>query len=130
MVRLQKILDLDFFHMEFYENYVLSRLKEDIIIDQKKVQKLVNVCIDHYGDKNFVYISKRVNNYNVNPTIYIKLHEINNLCGIAIVSQRTSSINMAHFEKNFAKIPFEVFLETEDAIKWALQKVKNKKADL
>jgi len=82
------------------------------------------VCNDFFKDTGFVYISQRVHNYNVNPTIYLKLKEAKNLCGIAIVSQKTSALNMAAFEKNFARVPFEVFLELKDAKKWALEKVK------
>lgn len=130
MTQPQKTLDLEFSHLEFFKDYVISRLKEDVLLDREKVQVLLNTCIQHYNNKNFVYISKRENNYNVNPTVYLKLGEAKLLCGIAIVSQRTSSLNMAHFEKNFSKIPFEVFLELDDAAEWAKERVKNKKADL
>lgn len=130
MIQPKNTVDLEFSYLEFFEDYVISRLKEDIILDPEKVQVLLNNCIQHYKNKCFVYISKRENNYNVNPTIYLKLDEAKFLCGIAVVSQRTSSLNMAHFEKNFSKIPFEVFLDLEDATEWAKERVKNKKADL
>ena len=120
----QKILDLDFTHLEFFENYVISELHEDIVLDLEKLHRLIIACNDYYGKKNHVYISKRKNNYNVNPTIYMGLNDVKNLCGIAVVSQKTSSLNMAHFEKNFSKIPYEVFLELPDAIAWAENQVK------
>lgn len=50
--------------------------------------------------------------------------EAKNLCGIAIVSERKAALNMAAFEKKFAKVPFKLFLELEDAKGWALEKVK------
>lgn len=124
MAQPQKTLDLEFSHLEFFEDYVISSLKEDIVFDREQVRKLVNICNGHFKNKRFVYISKRENNYNVNPTIYLNLDEAKYLCGIAIVSQRTSSLNMAHFEKNFSKIPFEIFLDLEDATTWAKEKVK------
>lgn len=37
---------------------------------------------------------------------------------------------MAAFEKNFAQVPFEIFLELQDASNWALEKTKKEKADL
>lgn len=119
-----KIVELDFSLLEFFDDYVISCLKEDVVFDRLQVKELVAVCNDHFRDRRFVYISKRVHNYNVNPTIYLKLNEAKNLCGIAIVSQKTSALNMASFEKNFAKVPFEVFLELQDARKWALEKTK------
>ena len=120
----QKIIQLDFSVLKFFDCYVISRLKEDVVFDRPQVQELVQVCNDYFGDRHFVYISQRVHNYNVNPTIYLKLKEAKNLCGIAVVSQKTSALNMASFEKNFAKVPFEVFLELKDAKTWALEKVK------
>ncbi len=116
--------ELDFSVLEFYDYYVVSRLKEDTVFDRPQVKELVDVCNDYFEDRHFVYISQRVHNYNVNPTIYLKLKEAKNLCGIAIVSQKTSALNMAAFEKNFAKVPFEVFLELKDARKWAEKQVK------
>jgi len=119
-----KILELEFSLLKFYDHYVISQLKEDVVFDRPQVKELVQVCNDFFKDTGFVYISQRVHNYNVNPTIYLKLKEAKNLCGIAIVSQKTSALNMAAFEKNFARVPFEVFLELKDAKKWALEKVK------
>lgn len=120
----QKILELEFSLLKFYDHYVISQLKEDVVFDRPQVKELVKVCLEYFKGKNFVYISQRVHNYNVNPTIYLKLKEAKNLCGIAIVSQKTSALNMAAFEKNFSKVPFEVFLELRDAKKWAFEKVK------
>lgn len=130
MAQPKKTLDLDFSYLEFYDNYVISQLNEEIIFDVNKLHILVDTCNEFFGDKPYVYISKRVHNYNVNPTIYLKLDDVKNLCGIAIVSQRSSSLNMANFEKNFARVPFEVFLDLQDARSWAEEKVKIKKADL
>jgi hypothetical protein len=117
-------LELEFASLEFYDCYVISRLKEDVIFDYLQLEELVQLSHKHYGTQQFVYISHRLENYNVNPTAYLKLSAVKNLCGIAIVSQKTSALKMAAFEKNFAKVPFEVFLEIERAKEWAIKKVK------
>lgn len=130
MTQPKETLDLDFSHLEFFDTYVISRLKEDMVMDIEKLHILIEVCSNFYGNQPYVYISKRENNYNVNPTIYLKLDDLKNLCGIAIVSQRSSSLNMANFEKNFSRVPFEVFLELDEAIAWSEKQVENKKADL
>ena len=46
------------------------------------------------------------------------------------MSDKTSALKMARFEKSFSKIPIEIFLELEDAIDWAHKILKNKKAGL
>ncbi len=50
---------------------------------------LVEVCSDFYRDQNFIYVSYRVNDYNVNPTVYLDLEKVKNLAGIGVVSMKT-----------------------------------------
>lgn len=127
-----KILELEFTVLEFFDNHVISQPREGIILAGKQIADLVEVCSDFYAGKNFVYLAYRVNDYNVNPTIYINLDEVKNLAGIGVVSKKSSSLSMANFEKRFSKVPYEIFLDLDKALTWA-QKVieeKNKKADL
>lgn len=132
MVLPHKILELEFTVLEFHSEYVISKPREGQIMEGKQVADLVEVCSDFYGSQNFVYLSYRVNDYNVNPTVYLDLDEIRNLAGIGVVSRKPSSLNMANFERNFCKLPYEIFMELEPAKKWAkkMVKEKNKKADL
>lgn len=113
-----KSVELEYTILDFYENLVVSRVREGVVFSKKQVQDLVEICADFYKSKKFVYISKRINNYNVDPTIYLNLQGAKNLAGIAIVSIKPSSINMANFEQSFSKVPFSVFLEMEEAEEW------------
>src|SRR5690606_1065233 len=125
-----KTLRMNFTILEFFEFFVISSLFEDTVLEQDYVEELTTHCLDFYGEKQFVYISNRRAHYNVNPTIYLNLDKTRYLAGIAVVSEDPSSINMANFERNFSKLPFEVYLDMEDAQEWAIELVKNKKADL
>lgn len=115
-------LELEFTILDFHENFVISRVREGMIINQKMVNDLILVCSDFYEGKNFVFISLREKNYNVDPTIYFNLENIPNLKGIAVASENTSALNMANFERNFSKVPFEIFLNLNEAEEWT-QKV-------
>lgn len=130
MDQLLSRLELDYTNLEFYDHYVISRINEGAIITSIEVRELIKVCIEFYKNKPYVYISKRENNFNVDPTIYFNLEKLNNLAGIAVVSTNPSSINMAAFEQKFSKIPFDIFLDLEDALEWSRERIKNKKADL
>lgn len=125
-----RTIELEFTILEFHENFVVSRVRENVVLSKKQVFDLIDACSGNYERKNFVYISKRIHNYNVDPTVYLGLDKVKNLAGIAIVSDKTSSLNIAQFEKSFSKIPFEIFLELEDAINWTQKILKNKKAGL
>lgn len=118
MEEILRTIELEFTILEFYKNFVISRVREGVVFSKKQVQDLVEVCSDFYKRKKFVYISKRVNNYNVDPTIYLNLDKVKNLAGIAIVSTKPSAINMANFEQSFSKVPFAVFMDMEDAMDW------------
>ncbi|MCJ7757479.1 MAG: hypothetical protein MUP24_04980 [Gillisia sp.] len=130
MTPILRTIELEFTILEFHENFVVSRVRENVVLSKKQVYDLIDACSGNYERKKFVYISKRIHNYNVDPTIYLSLKKEKNLAGVAIVSDKTSALNMAQFEKNFSKIPFEIFLDLEDAINWSHKILKNKKAGL
>lgn len=122
-----KTVNLDFTTLDFYKNYVVSVVNEDAVFSISQLMVIVEICNDFFEGKRYVYISERKNNYNVNPTIYLKLEEIKkNLMGIAIVSNKVSSINMAEFEKTFSKVDFKTFLELDQAVEWAEEIIKKK----
>tara|TARA_R100000789_G_C2995795_1_gene147395 strand:+ start:547 stop:948 length:402 start_codon:yes stop_codon:yes gene_type:complete len=127
-----KKLELEFTKIEFYDNYLISTIQEDQKVDASMVDDLIKIAVDFYGDKKFVYISKRENLYNVDPSIYVsKLKKFDRLIGIAVVSTMLPSINSAKFERNFAtNFPYEIFLNMDEATKWAdelitEQRIKN-----
>ncbi len=113
-----KILELEFTVLEFYPKYVLSELREGQILEGKKMSDLVEACSSFYTESNFVYLANRINDYNVNPTVYLNLHKVKNLAGIGIICKKQSAFNTATFEKQFCKIPYEVFRERQPALKW------------
>jgi hypothetical protein len=120
MSDLIKSVKLGFTTLDFYKNYVISEVNEEAVFSHSQFMEVVNRCREYYVEKKFVYISKRINNYSVDPTVYLKLEEIRkNLIGIAIVSNKVSSINMAEFEKTFSKVDFKIFLELDEAAEWA-----------
>ncbi|CAM4328949.1 hypothetical protein [Gillisia hiemivivida] len=120
MSDLIKSVKLGFTTLDFYKNYVISEVNEEAVFSHSQFMEVVNRCREFYVEKKFVYISRRINNYSVDPTVYLKLEEIRkNLIGIAIVSNKVSSINMAEFEKTFSKVDFKIFLELDEAAEWA-----------
>ncbi len=114
-----KTKKLSFTTLEFYDSVVISTIKEDIVFDQEHVNKLRQVCSEHFGDQSYVYITNRKNNYNVNPVIYIDLVQTNALKGIAVISQKIERLRTANFEKKFSPVPYELFQNREEAIVWA-----------
>lgn len=125
-----KEIDLGFTVVQLYEKFGVSHIKDDVVLDYEKSRVLLQTFIDHYGEKPFVYLSQRKNNYNVNPTIYYNLNEGNGLLGIGIACEHPERSVIAKFEKKFCKFPFEIFYNLEDAKKWAEGLYEKKKAGL
>lgn len=121
-----KTVELDFTSLKFYECFVVSTMHEGIVFNKELCQKMIDACLDNFSDKPFIYIANRKNDYNVDPTIYLRLGSISNFRGIAIVDKVKSSTNLPQFEKKFTNYPFEVFSELQEAFNWAEDIIKKK----
>jgi hypothetical protein len=119
MTRSPYKLDLNFASLELFNSIIISTIKEDILVEKDNVEELRKICREQFGDREFVYISDRRHNYNVNPVVYIDLIKNEKLRGIAIVSQNIDKLQTAVFEKNFSPVPFEIFQNKDEALVWA-----------
>ncbi|WP_037314737.1 hypothetical protein [Salegentibacter sp. Hel_I_6] len=114
-----KKIELIDISLEFYEGMVISEVKDDVVFEIQHVEQILRICNEVYEGADFVYISNRKNNYNVNPTIYFELKDVKSLLGIAIVSERFEALKVANFEKQFSPVPFDIFSNLEEARAWA-----------
>lgn len=126
MESLLKTIELKDTSLEFYSNYVISNVKEDVIFENYHVEQILKICNVVFDYRPFVYISNRRVAYNVNPTIYFDLKELENLAGIAIVTNELMGQKTAHFEKQFSPVPFDIFTNMQEAIAWS-KSLLNKK---
>lgn len=73
----------------------------------------------HFYDREFVYITHRINSYSIDPLIYKTTSKIENLIGFAVVTNEKLAIKSAEIEKIFLTKPFKIFKKLEDAELWA-----------
>jgi len=125
--RIKKIELIDV-NLEFYDGIVISEVKDDVVFEIEHVEQILRICNEVFEGKDYVYISNRKNNYNVNPTIYFELKDVKSLLGIGIVSERYEALKVATFEKQFSPVPFDIFSNMDEASAWA--KTLLKKAGL
>ncbi len=123
MVSIRKKVELDFTSLHFFDNYVISTVKKDVLLDKERVETLRKLCYEFYGLRKFAYIANRKNDYNVNPIIYLNLLKRNTLVGIAVVSGNIARLKTANFEKQFSPVPFDLFQNLEEAKAWGLRMV-------
>ncbi|RXJ51309.1 hypothetical protein [Gelidibacter gilvus] len=112
------LLKFDFCEMRIYDSYVIVTINEGITISPKHNIELNNVVETYFINKNFVYISNRINSYAVDPSTYIETSKIKNLKGFAVVSKDYKAKSNAEVEKLFLTKPFEIFNDMTKAIDW------------
>lgn len=82
----------------------------------EQILKIGKVVFDY---RPFKYIPNRSLAYNVNTPIYFDLKDLENLAGIAIVTNELMGQKTAHFEKRFSPVPFHIFTTMKEAIAWS-----------
>ncbi|MDY8134069.1 hypothetical protein [Aquimarina sp. 2201CG5-10] len=121
--KLIKKYDLDIGSAYFYENFVVTEIKEGIVINFEKAAKLFQLGKQYYGNKTpFVYISNRIHSYSFEPTAHFKSTELfPNLKGVAVVTYDPVKNKIAELEQAFINKPTSIFYNLEEAIDWVEQ---------
>ncbi|WP_159020034.1 hypothetical protein [Algibacter sp. L3A6] len=110
--------------MQVYENYVIGIVNEGETVTDLSNAHLFKIAKTHFKNKNFVYISHRINSYAVDPVIYIQASKIENLIGFIIVSSKKIARINSQIEQIFSKKPLKTFTEINDATEWANNAVR------
>lgn len=112
-------LKFDFCELHIYEHYVIVSIDEGIVVLPKHNVVLKNVVDTYFRNRDFVYITHRINSYAVDPATYYETSKIPNLKGFAVVSKDYKVQANAEVEKLFFSKSFEIFEDLPEAIIWA-----------
>ncbi len=127
MLKKIKCYDLGFAEVFVFENYLISQINDDVSIGLEHVDDLKKLIDEHYKDEKLVYISNRVSSYTVDPLVYPEIGRIDNLVGVAVITDSQINVDNAMVEKIFYSKEFKVFKSFEDSIRWAAQLIAMKK---
>ena len=122
---LLKTIELDFVHIELYENYLISTVKEGMVFDKNELNIFYEIFETNFPGRAFGYISDRKFDYTVNPTCYLESSKYPNLLGMAIFCHNKKSFQTAQFECSFFNRPMEAFYSKEEAINWISNLIEN-----
>ncbi|WP_243835783.1 hypothetical protein [Gelidibacter sediminis] len=84
---------------------------------------LVNIVDTYFRDREFVYITHRINSYAVDPSVYFETSKIKNLRAFVVVSNDYKAKSNAEVEMLFSSKPFKIFDNLEDAVSWVKSSV-------
>lgn len=115
-----KKYDLDIGSFYFYENYVVSEIKEGVSFTFEKAAEMLELSKVYYGNKTpFVSISNRIHSYSFDPTSHFKSTAMfPNLKGYAVVIYDVINDKIARMEQPFLHKPANTFHNLKDAIDW------------
>lgn len=113
-----KYYDLGYTEVFVFENYVINQIKEGEKVEVDHSEVLRSMIDEHYPDSKMIYISNRIHSYSVDPMIYLKVSEIDNLLGIAVIAYTDLRRKTAEFERKFCTKPYHVYDHLSEAISW------------
>ncbi|TRZ42912.1 STAS/SEC14 domain-containing protein [Robertkochia solimangrovi] len=108
--------DFGIFHI--YPDYVVGQFYEGTALEIDQIFELSTIAEVHYENKDYAYISYRVNSYALDPTLYSHIKELENLKGIAIVTKRENDRHNFKIEQYFYAKNMEIFYNLSEAIDW------------
>lgn len=112
----------------FYnKTIVIVEVHEGVTLSYRTGLSILFQTIGILRNRNWVYISNRVNSYSVVPTDYNILHKIPTLQALAIVTNEDGGRLKPHVEELFCKKPFNLFDDLESAAKWAEKSLMQQK---
>ncbi|WP_124979115.1 hypothetical protein [Nonlabens xiamenensis] len=117
--------DLGYCELFIMENYVIKQVREGQVVKPEETNLFLDVVQQYFKDRPFVYLSNRAFSYSVNPVVYLKAENLNQLIGIGIIARGKGGAVNAQFERHFYNKPFEVFEGLREAIDWADDLIKN-----
>ncbi|MBR9854063.1 MAG: hypothetical protein GYB37_05710 [Algicola sp.] len=116
----------------FFEGLVISEMKEGAIFNWAIAEKIIAAAYQVLGkDKPIAYISNRINDYSVVPTDWLKFYKHRHqLEFYSIVAYNKSGLASVVLERMFFRNKIRQFSDLDNAIKFSLSKVTDKKIDL
>ncbi|AEE20720.1 hypothetical protein JM84_1940 [Dokdonia sp. Hel_I_63] len=115
---LEHHLSLSFGEITVYNDYVYTIMNEGITVQPNFNDILLAVAEIYYSDREFVYITHRINSYSIDPIIYLETSKIKNLKGFIAVCPNKSLIESFRVEKLFFNKPFAVYQTLDEALKY------------
>ncbi|MBT8278696.1 MAG: hypothetical protein KJO41_06820 [Bacteroidia bacterium] len=120
-----KSLNYVFGKVEVYDYYMIVTMNAGIHISPEHNNILEDLVLTYYYDKPFVYLTHRKNSYSVDPVIYFETDKIENMVGFGVIAEVPVSGGNAEIEKLFLNKPFKIFLNRDEAVHWAKQRIED-----
>jgi len=113
-----KLCSAEFYEIELHDTYAILTTREDQQFTLEKANQIRKELIAFYGKNKFVLINYRKYNHKISKDIY-KQGQLQNMKGLAIVSQLKTERDKALIEQKLYDKSFAFFDNLDEAISWA-----------
>ena len=122
---MEKVYNLDFGNIICYDFYMVAILNEGIEFKKEENDQLLKISRDHFKNKEYGFISYRLNSYSVDPLVYKTSSQEANMKAVAIVCSDEIKRLSYSIEKLFYSKDLEHFHELQNAIEWIKTKLES-----
>lgn len=113
------IQKFEFGQLEFHYCYVIGTIDPDVEVNTDVAKVIIGHTKEHYGKRQFVYISDREFGHKVHISAY-KLVDPKKMVGIALVSSHKEELIVSASEEQAVYSgSFGVFNNLDSAVSWA-----------
>lgn len=119
-------LNFEFGEIRVFKSFVVVVMREGITVKPEHNDVLEDISKKYFKNKFFGYITYRINSYAVNPLVYLKTSEIENLAAFAVVGRDGLKLSNLDVEKLFLKKPLKQFNNLDDAKVWVEELIKKR----
>ena len=107
----------DFF---LFDKFIISELNEGIHFDWDKIEEVIAMLQDNYGDTIKIgYISNRVNSYSIDPQNWVDFQkQYDFVVATAVISYSEFAYMNATIEKRFFENSLKRCMNLDEAIGW------------
>ena len=117
-------LNFGFGEIRVFKNFVVAVMKEGITVIPEYNDELFKISEKYFHNRPFGYITYHKNSYAVDPMVYLKTSQIENLVAFAVVSTDELRIRNLEVEKRFLKKTFKHFTDLDAAKNWVNELVR------
>lgn len=126
---IKQVREFEFGIFYFFDGLVISEMKEGVLFRWKMAEKVIDAAYEVLGeDASIGYISNRINSYYVVPSDWIKFYRNRHqLHFYSVVGKTKGSSTSLFLERMFFRNSIRKFTDLEEAVRWSVSKIKERK---
>lgn len=117
MNNLIQVKDLCFASIEFYETFIVCKIKEGIVLDLPKTVSLHEESRSFYNGLKYGFIFDRTIDFTIDPLVYLQCPYYPDINALFVVANTFQTREIVRFEQKFSDYKIKTFFCLDSAMK-------------